>query len=373
MKVSYYHPYAKIFIVSALAAVWITTNTPTTQAQSSSSSSETKIATTLETPNTPGFAPVQSQDQSQSRVIMRINAPARVSASAGGSEQMIYSDSTSSSASEWFKSPSLYAESLFTTSNDRRRFGARAFQYTVQAGLDFETKGDVIIGLMYSPSLYDGRIDDLPGAGFGITDIERESHFGTLYVARAINDYFFAGATLTGGVTDSTTELQQSPFPVPSPFVTRSETDSFTISPSVFLGAAVDFDEFALSSTVSYLYSESYFETNNNATLAVNQPNPSSFAQSTGTFTWLVQGTYFLTDTVDLSLSHKLTQIVHTNAFAPRGPNNGQYDHNWSTVGFDINWLATQNLGIYGGVEYDLFQRNFKETVTGNVGLSYNF
>lgn len=86
-------------------------------------------------------------------------------------------------------------------------------QFAVQAGFDFETKSAFIVGLMYSPTFNDGRIDDLgAGALGGITDIETESHFGTIYIARPINEYFFAGVTFTAGSANIKSELQQSWF-----------------------------------------------------------------------------------------------------------------------------------------------------------------
>jgi len=230
-------------------------------------------------------------------------------------------------ASEWFQNPAVFAEASITTSNDRRRFGVQSYQYAVQAGFDFETKYNFISGLMYSPTSNKGRIDDLGAGGLGgITDVETESHFGTFYIARPITEHFFAGATFTAGTTHTQTELQQSGFAVPTTgVITKTDSEILTISPSAFVGFSRTFDTYAISSTASYLYSEGYWQIEDNSGV---RPNPSSFSRSTGTFTWLVQGTYFLTDTLDLSLSHKLTQIVHTNNFLPLGANNGEHDHN---------------------------------------------
>ncbi len=369
MKVTVVQRYAILFTISVLfcAANAMAFPAQQQQQQQSSSISEDKIVANTENPTSPGFAPSQANDQSQSRVTMRINAPTRLSASSAD-----INSTGQTVPSEWFRNPSLFAESIFTASNDRRRFGPNGFQYTVQAGIDFETKSDFIVGLMYSPSIYDARIDDLgAGALGGLTDLETESHFGTLYVARPINEHFFAGATFTFGKTTTRTELQQSGFAVPTAgVITKSESEIFTFSPSAFVGFSKTFDTFAVSTTASYIYSEGYWQVDDNSGV---RPNPSKFSRSTGTFTWLMQGTYFLTDTVDLSLSHKMTQILHTNSFLPLGANNGEHDHNWSTVGFDINWLLSQAVSVYGGVEYDLFNRNFKETISGNVGVSYNF
>jgi hypothetical protein len=365
MKVTPLQRYAILFTVP------IAVLTLTLSDALASTSSEATILSKTQNPTAPGYAPTQSQDQSHSRVLMRINAPTRVSASSPDSSSGEFSNTTASS--EWFRSPSLFAESLFTSSNDRRRFSPLGFQYTVQAGIDFETKSDFIVGLMYSPSIYDGRIDDV-GAGpvlGGFTKVETESHFGTIYIARPINEFFFAGATFSAGTTQTNSELQQSGLAVPTPgVVTKTDTDVLTISPSVFVGFSKTFDTFAIATTASYIYSEGYWNVGDNSGI---RPNPSSFSRSTGTFAWLIEGTYFVTDSLDIALSHKLTQIAHTNSFLPLGANNGHHDHNWSTVGLDINWLLSQAFSIYGGVEYDLFNRNYKETITGNVGLSYNF
>ncbi|MEM6600258.1 MAG: hypothetical protein AAF649_02610 [Verrucomicrobiota bacterium] len=152
--------------------------------------------------------------------------------------------------------------------------------------------------------------------------------------------------------------------------ITETDTDILTLSPSTFIGFSHTFDTYAVSTTVSYVYSESYWKTNDNSGAP---PAPSSFARSTGNFTWLVAGTHFLTDTLDFSLSHQLTQVAHTNNYLPLGTSNGEHDHNWSTIGLDINWILSQSFNIYGGVDYDLFNRNYKETITGTLGLSCHF
>ncbi|MEM6885926.1 MAG: hypothetical protein AAF571_12940 [Verrucomicrobiota bacterium] len=340
------------------------------QTQQDSSISEDKIVANTESPTAPGFTPGAANDQSQNRVTMRIGAPIRRSASSSDFEYG--SESSSHLASEWFRNPIVFAESSYTTSNDRRRFGIDSDQVAVQAGFDFETKSEFIVGLMYSPTINNGRIEDLgAGAAGGITDVETESHFGTIYIARPINEHFFAGATFSAGTTHTQTELQQSGFVVPTAgVITKTDSEILTVSPSAFVGFNRTFDTYAISTTASYLYSESYWQIEDNSGV---RPNPSSFSRSTGTFTWLVQGTYFVTDTLDLSLSHKLTQIVHTNNYLPLGANNGEHDHNWSTIGMDINWILNQSISLYGGVDYDLFNRNYQETITGTFGLSCNF
>jgi hypothetical protein len=286
------------------------------------------------------------------RAIFRITRPALVGAGTTLDTSKSIPQTAGAEGSTWFRQPNVYAHNLFTNTNDQRPFGLDSFQYRLQIGGDFLTYGDVVVGALYTYGLEDGEVDDL---GAGITqDFDKTSHHLTLYAGRSFGDWFLAGATLTLGWADidqSTAGFQ-------------GGSDTFSYAPSGYVGVAHAWDQFGFSSVINYLYEDIYYDNGVTGTPGFNS--------STGTLTWKTQGTWFAADWVDVSAFYKLTQIVHSNVsvFLPAGESN---DYNWSTVGTKATFYPAQDWEAYAGIDYDIFNRNYGENVTGVIGAGYKF
>jgi|GEM_PF-5235948 len=295
----------------------------------------------------------RAQGTSVDRVLFRLSEPVLLNA---GSESLSAEPAPSGDAPSWecpwFKSPTVFVNNLFNSNNDQRPQGLDTFQYRLQIGADFITYADIVAGVMFTQGVEEGEADDLFGA---TQEFDKTSQHLTLYAGRSFGDWFLAGATMTFGWADSD-------FQIPSLAITGGN-DSFSYSPSVYAGVAHAWDHFGFSSVAAYIYEDIYFDPGTPGT---------GFNTSTGTVTWKTSGTWFAASWVDVSAFYKLTQIAHTNVqFAlPAGENN---DHNWSTVGTKATFYPAQGWEAYAGIDYDLFNHNYGENVTGLIGAGYRF
>jgi hypothetical protein len=315
------------------------------------SSSSPEVLTVALNPNNDAN---RAGDSATDRAIFRISQP--VLLNAASTMAPVTTDSSApapaASGSTWFRQPSVFVNNLFTNTNDQRPLGLESTQYRLQVGFDFVSYADIIVGALYTYGLEEGEIDDF---GPGITqDFDKTSHYLTLYAGRSFGEWFLAGATMTFGDADQDNET----------LGFQGGTDTFSYSPSVYAGVAHAWDQAGFSSVAAYQYEDIYYDNG-----IAGAPG---FNTSTGTFTWKTQGTWFAADWVDVSAFYKLTQIVHSNAqlFLLPGENN---DHNWSNIGAKATFYPAKGWEAYAGIDYDLFNHNYGENITGMIGAGYKF
>lgn len=290
----------------------------------------------------------RTQSTSIDRVIFRITQPEPVSSGPVDSAEMRHWEN------EGFRAPSVYVTNLFNTNNDKRPAGLDSFQYRLQVGGDFVTYADFVVGALYTYGFEDGEVDDatIPPQKL---DYDKISHHLTLYTGRSFGDWFVAGATMTLGWSDLDSKIPA--------FAVQNGQDLFSYAPSVYAGVAHSWDHFGFSSVVAYQYEEIYYDP---------AEAGDGFNTSTGTVTWKTAGTWHAADWVDWSVFYKLTQIAHTNVQIPL-PAGESNDHNWSTIGTKAVFYPAAHWEIEAGIEYDVFNRNYEENVTGQLGCAYKF
>lgn len=289
-----------------------------------------------------------AHEAASDRVMARLSAPVLTNAGT-----TIDSGKTGAPGSaggcSWFKEPTLFVTNLFTANNDQRPNGLDSTQYRLQIGGDFITKADFIAGAIYTYGLEEGEVDDFPAA---VQKFDKTSHHLTFYTGKSLNSWLNIGATMDLGWAD--TDLDTNGI--------TGGVDTFSYSPSLFLGVAHAWDKWGFSSNVAYIYEDSYFD--NGIT------GSSTFNQSTGTVTWKTQGTWFAADWVDLSAFYKMTQIVHTNATTTLAGGN---DHHFGTIGTKAVFYPCSNWEASVGVDYEVFNDDYEQTVTGLFGATYKF
>jgi hypothetical protein len=316
------------------------------QAQSSDSPAE-NVSSALN----PNNDAARTLDTSVDRVLFRLSTPELVNA--GPASSSAPAAPQKSWECDWFKSPTVFVNNLFNNNNDQRPSGLDTFQYRLQIGADFVTYADIIAGVLYTYGYEEGEADDIFGA---TQEYDKVSHHMTLYAGRSFGDWFLAGATMTLGWADIDSNIPA--------FAAQGGNDTFSYSPSVYAGVAHSWDQFGFSSVFAYQYEDISYDP--------GVSGASVFNTSTGTFTWKTSGTWYAADWVDVSAYYKLTQIAHTNVqiALPAGESN---DHNWSTIGSKATFHPAASWEVYAGVDYDLFNRNYGENVTGLLGAGYRF
>ncbi|MEM6820942.1 MAG: autotransporter domain-containing protein [Verrucomicrobiota bacterium] len=255
----------------------------------------------------------------------------------------------------WFRNPAVYADYTYATSNDSRAFGLDADQHDVTFGIDFETVYGLVVGMLVTYSNMDGEADDIPGLKI---NTDNETVLLSWYISKQITDWLFTGATLSYSLSD----LDQR-----GGGLAAADFDIDTIGASYFIGAAKNWDRFGVSSTVSYSYVDATWD-------PVNQVGVTNdFNQSSGTFAWRTTGTWFVTDWFDVAVTYKMSQIVHENfaTVAPAGTNSD--DNHWGDVSIKGTVYPNQNLSLFTGVEYTVFNDNYEESISVNSGVVYNF
>lgn len=296
--------------------------------------------------NDTGVAHEAASDQ----VMARLSAPVLTNAGTTiDNSKSVATGPGSGSGCTWFKEPTLFVTNLFTAGNDQRPNGLDSTQYRLQIGGDFITKADFIAGAIYTYGLEQGEVDDVPAA---VQDFDKTSHHLTLYTGKSLNSWLNIGATMDFGWSDTDLDTNGA----------TNGVDAFSYSPSLFFGAAHAWDNWGFSSNIAYIYEDTYFDN------GVNGGN--TFNQSTGTVTWKTQGTWFAADWVDLSVFYKMTQIVHSNVETPLAGGN---DHNWGTIGTKAVFYPCTNWEASVGLDYEVFNDDFEQTVTGLFGASYKF
>lgn len=291
-----------------------------------------------------------SQETASDRVVARLTAPVLTNAGTAVAGGSACAPCGSCSPCPWFRQPTVFVHNLFTNSNDSRATGLDTFQYRLQIGGDFLSYKDFIAGAIYTYGIEDGENEST----LATTEFDKTSHHVTLYTGKSFGKWINAGATMDFGFSDVDTET----------FGITGGTDAFSYSPSFFLGLAQAWDQWGFSSTASYIYEDIYYDGGVNGV--------EGFNESTGTLTWKTQATWFATDWLDLSGFFKWTHLLHSNVVIPQAAGDDN-DRSWATVGAKATFYPCKGWEAYAGIDYDVLNDNYGETVTGLVGAAYKF
>ncbi len=244
----------------------------------------------------------------------------------------------------WFQNASVFGEYGFTDTQDERQGGFDTSTHSGTLGLNFQTKGDVGLGLMLNYGSTSGHAD-FPGR---ITD--DANNMGATLSAIKNFDWFFIG--LSGSYDYNDTLMV-------TPVGNRLKTyaDSYTLAP--FIGAMYVKGNFSFSTAPTFVMRWQEF----------NYNTAPGDASSDATFVLMNKVSYNVTEKLTLALVANWTCVMDEHLTRLPQP---QADSDWFTVGPKIDYSFTDKLSAYVAYTIDLGTSTYdNQQVT--AGLSFNF
>lgn len=295
--------------------------------------------------------PHDESTQNQSNAVERAND--RVGALAdgpitGGVESKSYKDyKQPAETCEWFCNPSVFTDYSYINIDDHRKYGSDGYTNSWSGGFDFTTKGNILLGALYSFSR------DSLGSALLHAETHTDTHFISLYAAK--NFWKFLNIGVSGGYGHTEVESVLHSFDGFKGRDSASDVDTWSVSP--FIGISKRFGALSTSFTTTYLFSSS----------ETDAPNRSSTTQ-TGKLAFDFKLGYAVTEKLTIFGTARFIKVVDYEEASPDFPE----DRSWATFGTKITYRVTEPFEIFGAYAYDAFNTSY-DNHTGRVGMSYSF
>ncbi len=255
-------------------------------------------------------------------------------------------------SSGWFQSPSVFGEYGFTDTRDNRLGGFETSMHSVTAGLNFQTKGDVGLGMTVNYGSTSGSTE-FPGH---ITDAADNVGF-TLSAMKSFN-WFFMG--VSGGYDYSDALMVT---PVGNRL--KTQADSYTVSP--FIGAMYVKGNFSFSTVPTLVMRWQDFGYSVNS---VSTPGDDS---SDVTFVLMNKISFNVTEKLSLAVIANWTCVVNEDAsLTSIIAGQTTADNRWITIGPKVNYNFTDKLSAYASYTIDLGTSTYDNQQVA-AGLNFNF
>lgn len=244
-----------------------------------------------------------------------------------------------------FRSPSVFAEYLFSQSHEDRPGGFLSRGNNGVVGLNFMTAGDVAMGLM---STYGGS------HGETAKDVaNNQDNFGLTLSAAKSCDWLIAGASASYNYSYSRTRAGG---PV------KVYSDGFTLAP--FVGAVYVKGNLSLSTVPTYMMNWNWQDYDSTG------PSSADDHASTDTFVWMNTVSYAFTEKLSGSLVMNWNRVMNVkqNLVMPARPS----DREWLTVGPKVSYAFTPALTGYVSFTKDLCNATYS-SLQAVAGVSYGF
>ena len=246
----------------------------------------------------------------------------------------------------WFCNPSVFTEYDFVHSADLRQFGFDSTTNAFSLGGDFFTKGNVLVGLIYTFN------DQADRSSFLKTRGDEYDNLVSLYLAK--NFWNWVNVGIAGGY--SYTGANETLLG-PGGFSAGYSNNQWNIAP--FVGVAHTWGAFSASLTTTYLD-----EWNRTSGIDVIP----GFESRVDLFEFTLRLGYQVTDKLKVEAYSRFVQVVDVppeSVFLPE-------DRNWWVFGTKIGYQVCQPCQLYVGYEYAAFDRSYVDH-TVKAGLSVAF
>jgi outer membrane autotransporter protein len=247
-------------------------------------------------------------------------------------------------ASEWFRTPSFFAEAAYNDTEDNRLGGFDTEIYGGTIGLNFLTKWDVAAGVMLN---YGSTSGDATFPG-NITD--DADNFGFTLSAAKSFDWFFVGMSMGYDYNDTT-------MVTPIGRHLDTQADSYTLAP--FIGAVYVKGNFDFATTPTLVMRWQDFNYN-------TAPSDNS---SDTTFALINTASYNITEALRVGLNFNWNCVVDESL--TRMPQ-ANADDTWFTLGTKVTYNINDKLSAYASYSIDLDSSTYdNQRVVAGMSLDF--